>query len=83
MRDVSEVLATGQPDARQLLAPAGSALGAVQVTTAGYLVDGEAFAPQGGLSSLGSDTRAVLQAFGISDAEIEDLAAAGAIGVNN
>ena len=83
VRNVAEVLATGQPEARQLLSVVESAIGSVQVTNAGYLTDGEAYVPQAGLSSLGGDTGEVLQGLGLTADEVEDLASGGVIGLNN
>ncbi len=83
VRNIAEVLATGQPEARQLLSEVESAIGSVQVTNAGYLTDGEAYGPHTGLSNLGGDTREVLQRLGLAEEEIEDLARAGVIGLNN
>ena len=61
VRDLPEVLATGQPAARRLLTQVPTALGDVTVTNGGYLVDGEAFSPEGGVPLLGEHTDAVLQ----------------------
>ncbi|MEM7100668.1 MAG: CoA transferase [Pseudomonadota bacterium] len=80
VRDLAEVLATGQPQARSLLTSVDSDIGEVQVTTAGYLVDEEPLRPDGPLRSLGADTVAVLQANGYSQEEIDAFRSAGAIG---
>lgn len=40
VQDLTEVIATGQPAARKLLAEVDTATGPVQVTTNGYLVNG-------------------------------------------
>ena len=81
VRDMAEVFDTGQPHARSLTAEVESSIGEVQVTTAGYLFDGEAFGPSGGLASLGADTRSVLLSFGLSDSEIDSLTEVGAVGL--
>ena len=81
VRDLSEVLATKQPEARDFLTTVDSGIGEVHVTTAGYLFDETPLEPAGPLPSLGADTRSVLRSHGYSDAQIEDLLEQGAIGV--
>ena len=81
VRNLSEVLATQQPKAREFLTPVESGIGEIQVTTAGYLIDDEPFKPNGPLPSLGADTHSVLSANGYSEQQIADLVEQGAIGI--
>ena len=81
VRNLSEVLATQQPKARDFLTSVESGIGEVQVTTAGYLIDDEPFKPNGPLPSLGADTHSVLSANGYSEQQIADLVEQGAIGI--
>ena len=81
VRNLSEVLATKQPKAREFLTPVESGIGEVQVTTAGYLINDEPFKPNGPLPSLGADTHSVLSANGYSEQQIADLVEQGAIGL--
>ena len=81
VRDLLQVLATGQPEARELLATVGSSIGDVQVTTAGYRFDDQTFRPAGDLPQLGEHTEAVLRSLGYSSDEIEALSNEGVIGV--
>ena len=80
VRDLCAVLATDQPAARDLLTSANSAVGEFQVTTAGYLLNGDALGPGGDLPSLGADTVEVLRAHGYSDEAIGELRVQGAFG---
>lgn len=81
VRDLQEVMHTGQPEARLLLSEVESSVGDVQVTNAGYLFDGQEFQPDGGLPVLGADTQAVLTGAGISDEQIAELSSSGVIGL--
>ena len=79
VRDLRQVLDTGQPEARELLKTADSAFGEHQVTTAGYRINGEVFAPQPHVPSLGEHTREVLDEAGYSEAEIAAFEQAGVV----
>lgn len=81
VHDLSEVLATGQPEARQLLAEVETAVGPSQVTTNGYLLNGEAFPPTSGVPLLGQHSRQVLQELGYGEAEIDRLVDSSVVGV--
>jgi crotonobetainyl-CoA:carnitine CoA-transferase CaiB-like acyl-CoA transferase len=73
VRDLIGVLATGQPDSRDLLTEVESAAGPFQVTTSGYRMDGEVLAPTSGVPLLGQHTREVLDELGYGLAEIQTL----------
>lgn len=81
VRDLTEVLATGQPAARQLLAPVDTAAGVSQVTTNGYLLNGEAFPPISGVPLLGEQSREVLLEHGYAASEVDRLIASSIVGV--
>jgi len=79
VRDLAEVIATGQPAARQLLTETETALGPVTVTTGGYLVNGSPFAPVTGVPRIGEHTRAVLDDLGYPEAVIAELIDGGVV----
>ena len=79
VRDLHEVLATGQPDARELLVEADSDAGTFQVTTAGYRINDKTFKPQSRIPRQGENSRAVLIDNDFSETEIEKLFAEGTI----
>lgn len=81
VQELTEVLATGQPAARQLLAPVDTAAGVSQVTTNGYLVNGQSFPPSSGVPLLGEHSREVLLECGYSEPEIDRLIASSVVGV--
>ncbi len=73
VRDLQQVLATGQPEARELLAEVGSDAGTHRVTTAGYRINDRVFGPRSGVPRKGEHTREVLQAHGFPAREIDRL----------
>jgi crotonobetainyl-CoA:carnitine CoA-transferase CaiB-like acyl-CoA transferase len=79
VRDLHEVLATGQPEARELLVEVNSAAGTYQVTTAGYRINNQVFKPQSKVPRHGEDSRTVLQDCGYSKADIDKLFADGTV----
>jgi crotonobetainyl-CoA:carnitine CoA-transferase CaiB-like acyl-CoA transferase len=79
VRNLHEVLATGQPDARELLVEVDSDAGAFQVTTAGYRINDKIFKPQSRIPRQGENSRAVLVDNNFSETEINTLFAEGAI----
>lgn len=81
VRDLAEVLATGQPAARGLIAEVETALGPTSVLTGGYLVNGKPFAPQTGVARVGEHTREVLAEAGYEPGIIDDLVATGVVRV--
>ncbi len=82
VRDLTEVLATGQPDSRELLTDVDTPLGSRTVTTAGYRLNDEVFGPDGPVPGLGADTALVLGELGYEEGVIEALAASGVIGLS-
>lgn len=80
VRDLGEVIASGQPEARALLSEVDTATGTSQVTNVGYLLNGEAFAPRHGVGSIGEDSRSVCAEVGYGQAEIDRLIADGVVG---
>ena len=79
VRDLSEVLATGQPAARQFLTEVPTATGPVTVTTGGYLVNGSPFTPTSGVPLIGEHTVEVLGELGYDDAVINGWLADGVV----
>ncbi len=79
-RSPDEVLDTGQPDARRLLVDVDSEAGCTRVTTAGYLVDDEPFAPSFGPPTLGGNNAEILRELGYPESRIEQLVRDGVIG---
>jgi len=73
VKDLSEVLETGQPEARHLLATVTSAAGEHQVTTAGYRINNQVFEPGSYVPMLGEHTSEVLLEMGYADEEIAKL----------
>jgi crotonobetainyl-CoA:carnitine CoA-transferase CaiB-like acyl-CoA transferase len=73
VRDLAEVLATGQPDSRDLLTDVDSAAGTFRVTTNGYRINERVFGPASGVPRLGEHTREVLVELGYEQGEIESL----------
>ena len=80
VRTLAEVIATGQPDARELFSDVDARFGPTRVTNAGYLVDGEPLVPAFGPPMLGEHSQDVLASLGYSAAEIDTLVAGGVIG---
>lgn len=79
VKTIEEVLASGQPAARGLLAEVHSAFGDHQVTTAGYRVDDSVYGPRGDVPVLGQHTREILGELGYSANQIQDLESSGAV----
>jgi len=79
VRDLREVLETGQPEARELLVEVDSAAGTYQVTTAGYRINNRVFKPQSKVPKHGEDSHTVLSDCGYSNADIEKLFAIGVV----
>ena len=80
VRTLAEVIATGQPDARELFSDVDARFGPTRVTNAGYLVDGEPLVPAFGPPMLGEHSQDVLASLGYSAVEIDTLVAGGVIG---
>jgi len=81
VQELTEVLATGQPAARQLLAEVDTAAGPSQVTTSGYLLNGESLPPTSGVPLLGEHSRDVLLELGYAATEIDRLIDSSVVGV--
>lgn len=81
VRDLGEVLATGQPAARQLLSEVETATGPSQVTTTGYLLNGESLPPTSGVPLLGEHSREVLLDHGYTVGEVDGLIEESVVGV--
>ncbi len=81
VKDLAEVLDTGQPAARQLLAEVDTATGPSQVTTNGYLLNGQALPPTSGVPLLGEHSREVLLEHGYGAADVDRLVSAAVVGV--
>ncbi len=71
VRDVETILASGQPLARELLTDASSRAGDLKVTTAGYLMNGQAFGPAPQVPMLGEHSREVLLEAGFSSEQVD------------
>jgi crotonobetainyl-CoA:carnitine CoA-transferase CaiB-like acyl-CoA transferase len=74
VKDLIEVLETGQPEARELTTKVESAYGEHQVTSAGYRINDVTFKPDTHVPLLGEHTNDVLTALGYSEIEIARLA---------
>ncbi len=71
VHDLKEVLETGQPEARELLTKVDTSAGPVQVSNAGYLINGDTFRPNGPVPLLGGDTKSILGELGYSSDQID------------
>jgi crotonobetainyl-CoA:carnitine CoA-transferase CaiB-like acyl-CoA transferase len=79
VRNLAEVLNTGQPASRELLSTVGSAAGEFQVTNNGYRINDEVFTPRSGVPTLGQHTREVLEEIGYETTQIDSLLESGVI----
>ena len=73
VKDLIEVLATGQPEARDLLTTVNSSFGNHQVSTIGYKINGSTLEPGTHVPLLGEQTEEVLLELGYSNEQISDL----------
>ena len=73
VKDLIEVLATGQPEARDLLTTVNSSFGNHQVSTIGYKINGSTLEPGTHVPLLGEQTEEVLLELGYSNKQINDL----------
>lgn len=73
VRSLDEVLATGQPEARELLSSVETAAGNMQVTNSGYRINNQTYRPKSGIPRLGEHTREILSDLGYDGSQIEDL----------
>ena len=76
---LDEVLATGQPEARELISEVDSAAGTLQVTNNGYRINDTVFRPTGGVPRLGEQSREILGELGMENAQIEALIERGVV----
>ena len=79
VRDLVEVIETGQPRAREMFVTVGSKAGSYQVTTAGYRINEQVFAPTPHVPLLGEHSRSVLGEHGYTDDAIDALIADGVV----
>ena len=79
VKDLAEVMQTGQPAARELTTKVTSEYGAHQVTTVGYRINDVAFAPGTHVAKLGEHTNEVLAELGYVKDEITQLLEQGVI----
>jgi crotonobetainyl-CoA:carnitine CoA-transferase CaiB-like acyl-CoA transferase len=79
VRDMSQTLATGQPEARGFLSEIETPLGQYQVPTLGFVWNGESIGPTRSVSSLGEDTRFILTQLGYDGASINALIEDGVV----
>ena len=73
VKDLIEVLATGQPEARDLLTTVNSSFGNHQVSTIGYKINDSTLKPRTHVPLLGEHTEEVLLELGYSNEQISDL----------
>ena len=73
VKDLIEVLETGQPAARELFTQVESDYGDHQVTTAGYRINGSAFRPGTHVPRLGEHTKETLSQLGYSEHDIDQF----------
>jgi crotonobetainyl-CoA:carnitine CoA-transferase CaiB-like acyl-CoA transferase len=71
VRDMSQTLATGQPEARGFLSEIETPLGPYQVPALGFVWNGESIGPTRSVSNLGEDTRSILTQIGYDSAAID------------
>ena len=71
VRDMSQTLATGQPEARGFLSEIETPLGRYQVPALGFVWNGESIGPTRSVSNLGEDTRSILTQIGYDSASID------------
>lgn len=79
VRSLDQLLAEGQPAARQLLTPVEVGTRTVELPTAGFKVNGEVPGPRQAPPRLGADTDRVLGELGYDRDEIRSLARDGVI----
>ena len=79
VRDLAEVIATGQPAARGLIEEVETALGPTSVLTGGYQMNGEPFRPTSGVALVGEHTREVLTELGYDPETVDTLIADGVV----
>lgn len=82
VRDMSQTLATGQPEARGFLSEIETPLGQYQVPSLGFVWNGESVGPTGTVSSLGEDTRFILTRLGYDGASIDAFVEDGVVGTS-
>ena len=73
VKDLIEVLATGQPEARDLLTTVNSSFGNHQVSTIGYKLNDDTLGPGTHIPLLGEQTEEVLLEVGYSKEKISEL----------
>lgn len=73
VKDLIEVIATGQPEARDLLTTVNSSFGNHQVSTIGYKINDSTLEPGTHVPLLGEHTEEVLLELGYSNEKISDL----------
>ena len=73
VKDLIEVLATGQPEARDLLTTVNSSFGNHQVSTIGYKINDSTLEPGTHVPLLGEQTEEVLLELGYSNEKISEL----------
>ena len=79
VRNLAEVLATGQPESRNLLTDVESAVGTFRVTTNGYRINDETWGPRSGVPLLGEHSREILKGLSLTDEQIASLIAQGVV----
>ena len=79
VKDLIEVLATGQPEARDLLTTVNSSFGNHQVSTIGYKINDSTLKPGTHVPLLGEHTEEVLLELGYSNEQISDLSDKGIV----
>ncbi len=79
IRDLNQVLATGQPEARELLTRVSTAAGDFQVTTSGYRINNQVFKPVSGVPLLGEHSLEILAELGLDQDQIDGLVKSGIV----
>jgi crotonobetainyl-CoA:carnitine CoA-transferase CaiB-like acyl-CoA transferase len=79
VRELAEVFATGQPEARELTVRLEGSTDETHYTTNGYRVNDRVWGPRFGVSRLGEDSREILQSLGFDDERIDGLIEQGIV----
>ncbi len=75
VREIAEVFATGQPQARELTTTLQTAAGEIHVTGIGYRINDQTWGPKASVPRLGEDSRDILRSLGWAEERIDEAIA--------